>query len=204
MENVMAFIPFANTLKVTLKYTMHGKVVVTIYYARKPTVVLTTDLPAIATVFKDWWATYFAANFSSNLVMSAVDVLDLTEENGAFHNETISPGVAGGILIQALPSNVALVASHYTAKSGRNFRGRNYHPGIDEDSVSGNTVDPLILADIIADYGLLSTDVNTAGFNLVVASRIKDGVPRVTGISTVQTSHLVNSRVDTQRRRLTS
>jgi len=70
--------------------------------------------------------------------------------------------------------------------------------------VSGDFVNPTTAQNILAAVRALIEDVpQSLNAQLVVVSRYSNGVPRSVGIATPVTSAiLVDSRVDTQRRRL--
>lgn len=103
------------------------------------------------------------------------------------------PGISGG---DPLPASIALVVSLRTALRGRSYRGRVYTgPHIESDnSVAGAPSAALLTAESLQWTAHLTALVAT-GVSLVVASYLHATAQDVTSVS-------VDSRWDTQRRRL--
>jgi len=198
----MAFIPFANTVKVTLSFDLHGHLILNVFHVRKPTPILYADMTALTFLFMTWWDDDLSVPFSDEIELNLVEALDLTEEDDKYGSRTVSPPIPGQVVSVALPGQVAIVTSFLTLKSGRSYRGRSYQGGVPEISVEGNTIDAPTIVDILAAYGELETNLALMDFELVVASRQTGGLPREVGVSTVVTEYRSDTRVDTQRRRL--
>lgn len=109
------------------------------------------------------------------------------------------PGLGGG---EALPNNVAAVATFITALRGRSYRGRNYLGGMSEFATSGNTLQPAHITAAGAWFEGLIAMAASLNITWVVVSRQENNVPRVTGVATPITAYRINPTVRTQKRRL--
>lgn len=103
-----------------------------------------------------------------------------------------------------LPGNVTLSISMRTGRAGRSYRGRSYWVGLYESTVAGDFVTTATANTILGKMGnLLSGDFVLDGHQLVVLSKQENGVPRSIAVATPVTNMvIVDTRVDTQRRRL--
>lgn len=103
----------------------------------------------------------------------------------------------GGVSGTALPLNVALVASLYTATPGRRFRGRMYFAGFASSAGDGVWASQATRITNIKD----SVDDLLVAHGSLAAGRLS--VASVTGgFSSPVTSVIVNNLWDTQQRRL--
>lgn len=101
-----------------------------------------------------------------------------------------------------LPNNVTLCIKWTTENRGRSFRGRTYHVGLTESQVTDNEVVAVAMGQFTTAYGALLTDLATAGWPLVIASRYANNQPRITGVATLVTGFSIDPFIDSQRRRL--
>lgn len=198
----MAFIRLPLGIRVAVEYEVFGKIVVNIYHVTTTDPIITLKLLDIAQVFQAWWDADFSALWSEDISLVTVTALNLNEANGAKVTLVVSPPLPGLVAVPALPNNVAVVASFATAKTGRSFRGRSYQAGIGEPSVLGNDIGVGKATEIVAEYASLITLLAVQDAILVVASFQNAGAPREEGVATEVESVSVNTRVDTQRRRL--
>lgn len=199
----MAFIPLPNGVKVELKYTLNGKACVNVLWFTKPVITVTVDFPALGGAIKDWWVDTQAAAHPTSMSLDEIVITEWAAADGAQLTFTEDLPAAGTNASPALPNNVALVVSLRTGYTGRSFRGRMYVPGLHEGQVVGDDVSLLIASDFATGAELLASMALDEGFLWVVASFHHDLAPRVTGVPSAITSFVVNTRVDTQRRRLT-
>jgi len=198
----MLFIRLPLGIKVAMEYEVFGKVVVNVYHVTTTDPIVTLQLLDIAQVFKAWWDSNMSSLFSEDIALNAVTALNLDEENGEKVTLVVSPAIPGTVVDEATPNNVAIVASLSTVKTGRSFRGRSYHAGLNDASVTENSISTAKAALIVTAYGSLITSLAVQNAELVVASFQSLGVPRAIGVATPVDSISVNTRVDTQRRRL--
>ena len=200
----MAFIRLPLGFRVALEYQIFGKIVVNIYHGTTTDPITTIKLFSIADLFEAWFNTSLASAVSADIKLATITVLNLDVENGEKVTNVLVPASPGTRVGEALPNNVALVASFATAKTGRSFRGRSYLAGLSEADVAGVGVDTVFAAGIVTAFLALITDMAVANEELVVASFQSLGVPRIEGVATPVDSVSCNLRVDTQRRRLPS
>lgn len=201
-ENVMAYIRLPLGIRVAVEYEVFGKIVVNIYHVTTTDPIITLKLLDIAEVFEAWWDANLSDEFSQDIALTTVTALNLNEENGEKLTLVVSPPIAGTVLSDAVPNNVAIVTSFATAKTGRSFRGRSYQAGLTESSRTGNVIGITRATAIIAAYGDLVTLLDVQNAELVVASFQTLGAPRELGVATPVESISVDLRLDTQRRRL--
>jgi hypothetical protein len=189
-------------MRATLEFTLNGEVVVNVYHVTSDVPIVSIDLINVATILRDWWANNMLEAISSDMGLDRVTVTDVSQENGEQYILDVTPSIPG---ISPLPSNanqVALVMSWRTAQTGRSYRGRSYIAGLPDAAITDNNVTG-ILAAYVTDAGVqLIDDMFLAGYHLVVASYYSNGTPRVIAAATEIDTVLVNTRIDTQRRRL--
>lgn len=198
----MAFVRLPLGIRIAMEYQVFGKVVVNVYHVTTTDPILTVKLFDIAQVFEDWWVVDLAQRFSEDITLNLISALNLDVDNGEKIELVVVPAEPGTEALDAVPNNVAIVATLETAKSGRSFRGRAFHAGLSESLVTGNDIGVGKAAGIATAYAQLQADLNVENAMLVVASFQTLGAPRAEGVATEVISTAVNLRVDTQRRRL--
>lgn len=202
LKNAMAFVSLPNGVKVAMEYTLNGELIVNIYYVTTINPIITANLTQIAEVFRDWFADDLDSNFTSQLLLQRVVATDWTMPSGLQTTLTVSPPLPGLNAPPTAPNNVALVVGHLTGFSGRSFRGRTYHAGLQGSDVTDNFISAPRALDVLAAYDQLELDLAAIGATRVVASFVANGAPRAVGVATPITTTRLDSRVDTQRRRL--
>jgi hypothetical protein len=102
----------------------------------------------------------------------------------------------------AAAANAALVASLRTNFTGRSFRGRFYlgglGQGILQDAQNATTVFATDFANTFANF---IAGLNTINKTLVVVSNYANKVLRITALATEVISIIVDTKLDSQRRR---
>jgi hypothetical protein len=123
--------------------------------------------------------------------------LRYTPLDGSSATTIINHVQAGAAAADALPENVALAVTLYTALRGRRNRGRMYLGGFTEGNSSGASPNAGMLTDLTNQFNAAYiTGLVGSGVSLVVASYIPPGAANnVTAVN-------IDSRWDTQRRRL--
>lgn len=199
----MVFIPALNTVRVSLEFTLSGEICVNVFYLNKSTTVLSTDLTTIINTVKAWWTGGGKNYFHSSLSLSAIRTRDMTSQAGLVEDYVYpvpEAGIVGGV---CAPANVAVVVSHRTGLAGRSYRGRTYFAGIPEAAYTANYLDATYPAAFGTALQDLMDDMVTAGpYVHSVASFYHLGSARGTAVITPVTYLQVDSRLDTQRRRL--
>lgn len=197
----MSFISLPDGVKVTLEYTLNGKLVVNVYWATKSTPIVSIDLINIANKFADFWDN-IRGGLSHTMTIQRIVAVDWSVPNGEFYQITSFTNPSGASPDASLPNNVALVTTLSTHLTGRSYRGRSYIAGIPESAEANNYVDSSYAAGFVSAFSDLDSSLNTGGYQFVVASFQHNKVPRTTGVATPITDYTTNLRVDTQRRRM--
>lgn len=199
----MAFIPIPNTARIALEYTWQGQLVVNVYWASKTTPLVTADLTQIANIFLNWHANTLRGSQHTTVTLQQIEVIDQSAQNAPGVTLAANPATAAGTLAGNPVSNqVTGLTTFYTALRGRAYRGGVYHLGLIEEEVNANTMTLARVNAIVSAYGTLGTNLTAGGFAHTVGSRQLNNAPRVTGVATPVTAYAMNTRVDTQRRRL--
>lgn len=198
----MAFIPVPNGLRVAVEYRLNGQLVVNVYYLETEVAVTSVNLAALASIFVDWWTTNMRQNFTTSMALERIVVTDVSVANGLQEAQSVAPVIPGTAATAPAPNSVAVVVSHRTGYSGRSFRGRTYLAGFSASEVADNYISAALAANIVSDMLSLRSALFLAGHKLSVASFRANGVPRSVAVLTNVTSFVINTRIDTQRRRL--
>lgn len=198
----MGFVPFDNMAQVELRFVQEGQQVENVFHVRQLGPFDVAALTAAAQAFATWWTTsmdtYVASAVSLNEIV-ARGMESVTDPAISFVTglPAIGASASGG-----LPNNVTAAVKWTTALAGRSYRGRTYHVGLTEAQVGGSTIDATVRTNLQGVYNTLITDLDAAGFTLVVASRISGGVERLAGVGTTILAAVLDSTTDSQRRRL--
>lgn len=206
----MPFVPAAECVGVKLEGVIDGQQTINDLYFRLPGGFILTDIQSLTTNLVDWFNLALTPNLSEDWTSVAVHSRGLNVPEG-FIVDTSTGSVVGGATIEAAPNNVAACISFRTGFAGRSFRGRNYVPGIPNDQVNLNTLEPDWMLAVKAAYDLL-LPAGTAlpgGWEWVIVSRFSgvdvngNPIPRTVATVTLVVSTLfTNAIVDSQRRRL--
>jgi hypothetical protein len=202
--NAMPFIPVDNVIEAELRMRLDGQRIENTLYFYKVTGWSAADVPVVFNALLVWWNTYYSVPVSSQLSLNEIKITDLSSETGfAFEIPTPTPKPTGDSADPSAPNNVALCVSFRTASRGRSARGRNYVPGIPKTAITANTVDTVTTTAIAAAYNQLLTVADTLGADWCVVSRRHNNDWRPAGVvSLINAATLVDSTVDSQRRRL--
>lgn len=200
----MAFQPVPNTAQVEVIFTSNGSIVENVYHVEKPAPWSQPELQDLNEAFEDWWRINLAGHQPTTMVLQRIDSRDLTAESAPFDSRPCVGACAGTDVSAALPNNATLAVKWTTGLTGRSFRGRTYHIGLGEDKVVGDTVQDAHRLELQTAYNALRTALQQIDptWVLVVVSRITNGVPRPSGVTTPIVAASVNGTVDSQRRRL--
>lgn len=199
----MAFVPFPNCASVEMIFTLDGQRIENRYHVEQDSPFDEVSLAVLAALFDNWWTTELRAEqpTSLSLVLIVAKALDTPSSPGVEYSSGL-PKAGLFTTTPALPNNVTLAVKWSTGLRGRSFRGRTYHIGLTEDAVAGNTISAGHLSFLIGAYEALIDDLAGLPADLVVASRISNGVERTTGVTTQVSGVSIDATVDSQRRRL--
>lgn len=202
----MPFVPVPETAEVTLVYTgPNSNRMVNVYHWVRPTLGWDADsLGDLAEAMLTWERDVASAQRSNQILCIGAEARDISVQDSFVVAVAAVPPIQGGLSTAVLPANVTLAVSLRTPFAGRSFRGRTYWIGLSEGAVQGDFVIAGTSQAILAAVRQLVEEVGQPlNAQLAVVSRYSNGAPRATGIATPVTSvTLVDTRVDTQRRRL--
>jgi hypothetical protein len=202
----MVFVPVPETAQSTMVYTgPNNNRMVNVYHFTRPTLGWDPDgLGDLAEALLLWERNTASNHRSNQITCIGVECRDISVQDSFVVSVAAIPPIQGGGSTPTLPANVTLAISLRTPFAGRSFRGRTYWIGLTEGSVSGDFVNPTTSQNILAAVRqLIEVVPQPLNAQLVVVSRYSNGQPRAVGVATPVTSALlVDTRVDTQRRRL--
>lgn len=198
----MGFVPFANCARLEARFIQEGQHVENVYHLRSAAAFTVGDMEAAAAAFVAWFDVSMQPLVASAVTLTEIVVRGLDTPTDVAISYTTGLPLVGGNVSAGLPNNVTAALKWTTALSGRSYRGRTYHIGLTESQVAGSTIDATVRTNIQNTYLNLIGDMDTAGFTMVVASRVTAGAERVAGVATTILSCFLDSTVDSQRRRL--
>lgn len=202
----MAFQPTEiGCVEVVFRFTLFGiplVIVITVCLDTPHTPSL-GELTAIANAADAWMNFDMMGVLSKDLFYVSVTATDKSTFSGGQVTISHGAGIAGSINIAALPSQLAMVVTLYTALRGRNFRGRTFIPGIPLDYQGDNT-NFIVAGDVttvLEAYNALTSRLVAAASHQAVLSRELGGVVRPVALSQAVTSRVLTSKIGTLRRR---
>lgn len=199
----MPFVPVPNTVQVEVIWELDGQRVENVHYYEFSTTPTESDIGSLLAAVRAFIESELMPLLSSTLKLVEVIGTLLTAIDSISLSNVVSPPVAGGNSTQQLPNNVTYTITKKTAQRGRSFRGRNYVPGLTEDAVNLNAINPTFRNDLLDVWEGLRLVAAEDGWTMVVVSRISGGVERVSGVTTPVTAiSTADPTVDSQRRRL--
>jgi len=200
----MAFQPVPDTAQFVVRYTtipgdFWGANVINMRYIAGS--IDQAALETACTNFAIHWAAAFEPLTSNQIAIASVEARDLTEQQGV---QGFSPiGAVGDIASPVLPGNVTFALKFLTGAAGRSRRGRMYFNGLAENQVAGNFVSSAFSTAVVGAMAGFNEDMVADGWQLVVVSRVQNGITLAEGIAyTVTTITVSDLQIDTQRRRL--
>jgi hypothetical protein len=153
----------------------------------------------------------FAGNLHTDASVTGVKIKDLRSPNlgFVFSTSAAASGTGAGSLVSLA---TAIVVTQATAGSGRGFRGRSYLAGLDSDALASHiTASAAADTNAAAFMEAIRTAMQANSIPMVIAQRAllagesASGAPMGPRSATtipVTQCRIVNSRLDSQRRRL--
>lgn len=199
----MAFVPVPNTVQVEAIYEWNGETVENVFYVESTAAWSESGISDILELIRDIIGQDLLPTLSSAIQLVRLVGTLLTAVDSISVVLNVSPPMSGEVVAESLPNNVAYTITFLTAQRGRSFRGRNYVPGLTIDSVVSNNIVAGVRTALLAFYTNLRAAIVSSGYEMVVVSRISNGVERTTGVTTPITGFTTfDTTVDSQRRRL--
>lgn len=160
------------------------------------------SLDGLCELLNVWWTANIQTFISADVTFVRSTARDVSTEDGAIVINTTIAGENGASAFAALPGNVAAVISWRTGLSGRTRRGRSYMAGLPVNTRTGDQIQEATQI-ALRDAGIeLITACSDGDYPLVIASYQLNNAPRTAALLTPVTTPSVDTRLDTQRRRL--
>lgn len=200
----MAFIPTPDGVKVCMRFVKGGQQCCNVFHVKIDVPADESVLTAIGEIFTTSWIDHLQAQTSTDTTLEAVEVTDISTAGGIgieYATGLPQTGTLGGGI---MPNNVTVATKLTTGRTGRSYRGRFYYTGISGSHLTadGQHVVAGLQPIIQAFIEQLLTNLGLNGWQLAVLSLFTGGAPRAAGVLTEVLGALVNSTLDSQRRRL--
>lgn len=198
----MAFIPLPDCWRVSLEFdSLGGNRAANVFYVRDTLGVMDVGrAETLANVIDGWVTTSWAAQASNQWTCRTITVADASDNEGVSF-ELTTP-TAGTLTSSPLPAQDTITMSLRTGAMGRSNRGRLYHVGLVEDSITDGVLAPSPATALTNVYEALRTVLLLDDYEWVVASFQTNGAPRVTGVArAISTIIITDNKVDRQLRR---
>jgi hypothetical protein len=190
-----------NGIKLEWNYVQNGVPVVNRVFVTKTSAPSSADLDDAIIAATDFYNDIKAFQHPS-CVLQSIIATDVSVANGT---QTILPFTSSNVGTgtgAAAAANAAMCASLRTNFTGKSFRGRFYLGGLTQiqlnDAQNFTAGATAALAGFISDF---IDALNTINQTLVVVSNYASGVVRAIAVATEIISVIVDSKVDSQRRR---
>jgi len=200
----MAFQPAPGVMRAVMEYLVSGQTMVNVLHVHSDEEIGAGSCEDLAAGLVDWWLNNLQPYVSTDVSLVNVIVRDLSTEFGAFFEHPGSLPAAGELASPVMPGNVTPVVSWSSGLTGRSTRGRTYHIGISETQCVGNLLSGAAQIALEAGYVALIEHVQEVNpeWDLVVLSRVQDGVPLAEAIGYGIINAGIDLALDSQRRRL--
>ena len=200
----MAFIPTPDTVKVCMRFVNHAELSCNVFHIDMNTDPNSADLDTLGDILKGWWNDEMKPLTSTSVSLEAIEITDISVENGDGIVYTAGLPIAGTNASGSLPNNATVATKMGTGLVGRSRRGRSYFVGLPLDALqsTGQQITTDFRDALKAAWEALPGLIISEGWQLVVTSFFHNNAPRVAGLNTPIISFLVDLVVDSQRRRL--
>lgn len=198
--------PFLNgVIKVVVTFGFDGVPSVNVHFVllRTPSSpVPEASLEAVADAFWSAYDTEWKSIMGDQWDIDNITATDWSLDDGQQIQTSEALPITGVAAVEEVPASISLVVSHRTNHTGRSRRGRTFLPGFTEGNIGGNGVDGNGVTAAGDLFDAIDTALGVISTDHIVYSLVDGGAPRSVPLATLVTSRIINSRVDTQRRRL--
>jgi len=160
------------------------------------------DLQDVADVVEDWFKTYPLPYMHESFTLNQIVSTDVSSAGGHQVVNNLTSGNVGGNTSDPANAAASVVLSWRTSRIGRSYRGRTYMGALPAVSLEDAQN---VTSGIVTAYATHATNLIDAidgiGKTLVVLSKFAAGVARLAGVMTEIISVIVDSKVDSQRKR---
>jgi hypothetical protein len=198
------FVPAENTAKVVVEGQWAGNDAINTLWFQFASEPDQTDLETLAEYVWENLLSALQSTWAASYQVNRVTATRQNSENdiqGVY--DAMGTPLVGSGSGASVPLNASWSISFRTGLRGRSYRGRNYAAGylnsILDDPGRGNAT---VLAGVAAAYVQHLITNMLAGWTWVVASHVADKAPRVAAVLTPIISVIIDTYVDSQRRRL--
>jgi hypothetical protein len=201
-EDAMPFQATPRGIEVRVEALQNLIPVQNVYHVDNGGSVLTSDLDAVLAIFVDWMVSGVLPNLSNQYVLQRITAKDISVEDGHEVEDSFTSGNAGGNSGAAAAANAALCISWRSTLTGRSNRGRTYLGGLPNSALANaQNFDSGVASGFVDIAQDLIDALAAADKKLAVLSRVLNGVVRVVGVLIEIVSIVVDTKVDSQRRR---
>lgn len=198
----MPFIPTPLGVKVSIEAVQNSIPVVNVFHVKTPSAPTITMLQEIADVFETWVQTTYRNRMHESWRCDRVVVTDVSVANGAQVINPLTTDQFGTNAGDPAAANAAVVVSWRTGLTGRSYRGRTYIGALPNSVlVTPQNVSVTYATNTLAAFTDLLDALETAGYVLCVLSKFANKAARLFGVLTEITGLIVDTKVDSQRRR---
>lgn len=198
----MAFVATPQGIETVMHMVQNGVPVVNVFHFDANHSVTLADLITANANVMWFWDNSYKLQAHTSLQLLDVTSTDISVANG-IQDVYVPPSTTTGVVTgDAAAANAALVVSQRTERTGRSFRGRTYLAGLAASQFAdAQHLETTFVADVASGFQAFIDFVTAAGHTLSILSKYAGGVARIAGLLTEITSLIVNTVVDSQRRR---
>jgi len=200
----MTFIPTVDTARATLNFSQGTSLGVNVLWFKRSSPIVSADLTTLAIDLTNWWDTYGDPTMVASGQLNSIDAIQQDSSTSPSINYAPASPIAGTATGTGAPLNVTIVSSFRTANRGRSSRGRFYSYALSEADTNndGVTIGSGLQTALSVMWANLAGFVSPDGWTHVVVSKQLDGVARAAGLAQAITSYIIDTALDSQRRRL--
>lgn len=198
----MTFVPTLNTATLVAAYRLGGQRVINTFWLERAAAWTLAECEGAAIAFDSFYTASIQQRLSADIALEQVVVTSQQSTSAPQFIFDVEPPNPGNVVVASLPGNVAMVITLRTALRGRSFRGRLYLAGLPTSIMTGGVFTQASVDAEITGYETLLTSFGGANNTWVVVSKVQNGVPLGSGVTTPITNITADTSPDSQRRRL--
>lgn len=197
----MAFVNTTDAARIVINYGKGSEQFSNVLHATK-TGFADSDMTTLAGALDSWISSNYISNLSNDVAYQNVTIYDIRTIGGSVVSDN-SGAAVGGAAVDALPINVAIVVTLYTATRGRSGRGRLYLAGFSENATVDGIFTSAIESVAEAFAANMMSIMSNNGWTWGVRSQQQNGVALDPAVVRPITSYDVRNLLPgTQRRRV--
>jgi len=198
----MSFIPTPNGVKVVIEAVQNGIPIINVFHVKTPSAPNATQMEEVLDIFENWVKTAYRQRLHNSWRCDAIVATDISVANGIQRQRVLTTDNLGGNAGEAAAANAAVVISWRTGQTGRSFRGRTYMGALPNSVLAdAQNVSSVYATNTLAAFISLGEALETAGYALCVLSKYADKAARAFGLLTEIIGLIVDTKIDSQRRR---